>query len=138
MTNVKKHIFWAFALVMCVAALGIARYLEPDPRGLGTHAPITRGPCLFRSITGIPCPTCGMTTSFAYATRLRMKEAFGAQPFGALLCVFSAGLVPVALFFAVTGRGPSLRVPPDWALGSVLVFLIAGWVYKILTSQGVL
>ena len=138
MPNVRKRIFWAFVLAGCVAVLTTARCLVPDPRGLGTHVQLTRGRCLFDRIAGIPCATCGMTTSFAHATRLQMKKALAAQPFGALLCVVVAALVPLAVFFLIKGCGPGLCIPPDWALGLILVFLIAGWTYKILTSSGVM
>ena len=127
---------WAFVLVACVAILATARYLVPDPRGYGTHVQLTRGPCLFKHITGIPCATCGMTTSFAHATRLQMDKAFAAQPFGALLCVLIAALAPLAVVFVIRGRGAGVSIPSDWALGAVLVFLIAGWAYKIVTSPG--
>lgn len=136
MPRVRKRIFWAFVLVACIATLATARHLVPDPRGYGTHVQLARGPCLFNQITGIPCATCGMTTSFAHATRLQMDKAFAAQPFGALLCVLMAALVPPAIVFLIRGRGPALRIPSDWALGAVLVFLIAGWAYKIVTSPG--
>ena len=138
MSRAKKRIFWAFVFVACTAALAMGRRLEPDPRGFGTHVALTRGPCLFRLVTGIPCATCGMTTSFAWATRLRIGKAFVAQPFGALLCVCAAVMVPVALFSAVTGHGLRVCIPPDWALGAALVFLIAGWAYKIMSCSCVL
>ena len=130
--------FWAFVLVACIAILATARLLVPDPRGYGTHVQLTRGPCLFNQITGIPCATCGMTTSFAHATRLQMYKAFAAQPFGALLCVLIAAIMPLAIVFLIKGRNAALSIPSDWALGAVLVLLIAGWAYKIVTSPGVM
>jgi hypothetical protein len=33
-------------------------------------------PCPFRSLTGIPCPTCGLTRSFAALTRLDFVRVF--------------------------------------------------------------
>ena len=50
--------------------LGTARLLEPDPRGFGTHTQLGLAPCAFARITGRPCPTCGMTTAFAWFVAL--------------------------------------------------------------------
>ena len=42
---------WA---VMLVAVLAVARRLEPDPRGFGTHEQLGLSPCAFRATTGRP------------------------------------------------------------------------------------
>ncbi len=136
--RLRKRISWALVFAACAAALVVARHLEPAPRGLGTHTQLARGPCPFKLFAGIPCATCGMTTSFAYGVRLRVGEAFAAQPFGALLCLAAVVMAPVALLLAVTGRGPRVHIPSDRALAPVLLFLIAGWVYKILSCAAVL
>jgi Protein of unknown function (DUF2752) len=38
--------------------------------------------CLFRRVTGRPCPTCGMTRSWSAATRLDLRESIGWHPLG--------------------------------------------------------
>ena len=59
---------WPIRCVLLVAAAGIlgllvlARKLEPDPRGFGTHTQLGMRPCSFLRMTGRLCPTCGMTT----------------------------------------------------------------------------
>jgi len=136
MAGLRKRAFWAIVAAACAASLIVARCLEPDRRGLGTHAQLTSCPCIFRVFTGIPCPTCGMTTSFAHMTRLEVKDAFVVQPFGALLCFCAAVLAPVGAVLALSGAGPRPRVPSEWILGPVLVLLIAGWIYKVLTTRG--
>jgi hypothetical protein len=47
-------------------------------------------PCLLRTLTGVPCPLCGMTTSVEATVRLHLRDAFMANPAG-------VGLVLVAL-----------------------------------------
>ncbi len=42
-------------------------------------------PCPFRSLTGIPCPTCGLTRSFAALTRLDFSESFYYHPLTILI-----------------------------------------------------
>lgn len=52
-----------------IAGLVVARLLTPDPRGLGTHQQLGLPPCSMRLLFGIPCPSCGMTTSWSYFSR---------------------------------------------------------------------
>ncbi|MBI4576046.1 MAG: DUF2752 domain-containing protein [Planctomycetes bacterium] len=72
------------------SVLGLALRLDPDPRGLGTHEQLGLLPCGFHALTGLPCPSCGMTTAFALAVRGRLGPAFLAQPAGALLYAATA------------------------------------------------
>ena len=58
---------FAFAVTLgCATVLLIASWLTPDPRGLGSHTKLGMPRCEFEYRTGIPCPSCGMTTSFAH------------------------------------------------------------------------
>src|SRR5687768_15883893 len=43
--------------------LVVASMLQPDSRGMGTHEQLGMPPCTFLFLTGIRCPSCGMTTS---------------------------------------------------------------------------
>ena len=54
------------------------------------------GPCGMKQRTGLPCPTCGMTTCVLAFARGEVLTAFYVQPAGALLCA----LLTVAAFFA--------------------------------------
>jgi hypothetical protein len=54
------------------------------------------GPCGMKQRTGLPCPTCGMTTCVLAFARGEVRTAFYVQPAGALVC----SLLTVAAFFA--------------------------------------
>lgn len=47
----------------------VAAWIQPDPRGFGTHHQLGLPPCNFLDLTGFACPACGMTTSFSHFVR---------------------------------------------------------------------
>jgi len=95
-------------LVVCaltlVVVLVVARRLDPDPRGFGTHTQLGLPPCAFMASTGRPCPTCGMTTSFAWFARGNLANSWRANPAGSLLAPVCLALVPWLLAASVRGR----------------------------------
>ena len=58
-------------LVGVFAAAAWINPYGPDgrPRTMGTHTQLGMLPCNFVILTGRPCPSCGMTTSFALLVR---------------------------------------------------------------------
>lgn len=84
-------LFLSFPLIIL-----IAWFLIPTEKGLGTHTELGLPPCGFYSTFHKPCPSCGMTTSFAYIVRFKLIEAFKAQPAGVFL-FFSALFVYLTL-----------------------------------------
>jgi Protein of unknown function (DUF2752) len=84
--------------------LVVARGLEPDPRGFGTHTQLGLWPCSFKVTTGRPCPTCGMTTSFAWFARGELARSWGANPAGSLLAPTFLALIPWLLLASVRAR----------------------------------
>ena len=93
----------ALSLVV-LGGLVVACRLEPDPRGFGTHQRLGLPPCTIRAVFGVPCPTCGMTTSFANVTKGRWQEALRANVAGMVLCTLCAALVPWCWLSAFYGR----------------------------------
>lgn len=116
------------------AILLLSLFLEPDPRGLGTHEQLLPLPCNFRVMTGLPCPFCGMTTAFAHMARGELREACLAQPMGVLGFTATILLLPFAAGGAIFGKnliGAALRLPLGklgWALG---IMVLLSWLFKI-------
>ena len=125
----------AAVVLGCTAVLALAGWVKPDPRGYGTHTQITHGPCVFRWLTGVPCATCGMTTSFAHMARLQVKQAALAQPFGVILFAVVVALIPIGLYCVVAGSIPKPLAHPNWMVAPALACLIAGWVFKVIRDQ---
>ncbi|MBN1342454.1 MAG: DUF2752 domain-containing protein [Phycisphaerae bacterium] len=114
--------------------LGFAWHVNPDPKGVGTHRQLGLGPCGFLLTTGLPCPTCGMTTSFAYAVRGRLISAFWSQPAGTLLALATTALACVAVVVLIAGRRVELnwyRINPMHVLVIGLTVFLGSWVFKI-------
>lgn len=90
-------VVWAVLFAGPLAVLITAAMLTPAAEGHGTHTQLGLPPCGFLVYTGYPCPGCGLTTSFANMIRLDVAGAFMANPFGILLFLCTAAMVPVAL-----------------------------------------
>jgi uncharacterized protein DUF2752 len=120
------------------AILIVARLLRPSSRGVGTHEQLGLPPCAFLHFTGIPCPSCGLTTSFAHAARLHFYEAFIAQPFGLILFCLAALGVPLS-FYLVYSRVSWARlfysIGGNRAMYIMIALYLLGWVYKIVAMK---
>ncbi len=117
--------------------LGMAWYVHPDARGLGTHEQLGMGPCGFLITTGLPCPTCGMTTAFSHVVRGHVLQALWAQPAGAAMAGLTVLLAGVAVVVMITGRRLELnwyRVNPMHVLTAGLVFFLGSWAFKIVVA----
>lgn len=119
-----------------LGVLGLAMYLTPDPNGFGTHRQLGLGGCTMLTLTGWPCPMCGMTTTFTLFAHLRPLEATLNQPFGLVLFPLTCALAALGLADAVTAQG-ALRGALKWIqrrerfwAGVLLFGMIGGWVYK--------
>ena len=74
--------------------LAVARLLQPSEFGFGTHEALGLPPCSAIVWLGMPCPTCGMTTSWAYLLRGNIGMSWKCNPGGTCLAL-------VALFTGV-------------------------------------
>ena len=120
-----------------LALLAVAAWLEPDPAGLGTHRQLGLPPCTFRAVVGRPCPTCGMTTSWAHLIRGELLEALQVNVAGTLLGLAALVAAPWMALLAIRGRWIG-RPPGSTALAYAVVALFAvmlvDWVYRLLTT----
>jgi hypothetical protein len=88
-----------FMVLGLVAVFGVALWLNPyevdgTPRRMETHLQLGLPPCTFRMLTGLPCPSCGMTTSFALLVRGDLRNSLLANAVGTLLALFCLILIP--------------------------------------------
>jgi hypothetical protein len=122
---------------MAIAALGVlvmAIRLAPSPSGMGTHTDLGLQECAFLDRTGLPCPSCGMTTSFAYFVRGNWLASGYVQPMGLALALIVGISVWICGYIAISGR-PAHRllraVPGLLVVLPMLGLAITGWAWKI-------
>jgi len=122
-------------LGMSGPVLGIAAWLEPDPAGVGTHKQLGLGGCTVLTLTGWPCPMCGMTTCFTHMAHFEPLSAAVVQPFGVVLFTVTALVFLVGAASLVNGTAWRrslallLRYEVPIAAGT-LIGMTAGWLYK--------
>jgi hypothetical protein len=120
--------------------LGVARKLEPDPRGFGTHTQLGLQPCSFLRMTGRLCPTCGMTTSFSWVVRGRIDRSWRASPAGCVLALLSVPLAAWLFTSAVVNKPAgfaSLSRPLLFLLVMAVVLSLASWFLRLIVSPAV-
>ncbi len=100
----------ALLLVVIIYFAG-ARFVISDPRAdepmhfvipFAQDMPVFH--CPFRTITGIPCPICGITTSSALIVRGDLAGSFHAHPLGPLLALGMALVIPISVLRLISGK----------------------------------
>lgn len=124
------------ALVVSIAAITpllIASRITPNPTGIGTHQALHMQPCSFLERTGLPCASCGMTTSFAWFARANLPASAYVQPAGFALAVVCAITFWTGVYIACTGRPiyrARRRIDTGWQFGLPVGVVMFGWVWK--------
>jgi hypothetical protein len=91
-------------------------------------------PCPLRTLTGVPCPFCGMTTATVAFTHGQWTAAAAANPLVYLLAALCAGTTPVlaARLFGLAGPPRPWSAAARRRLG-VAVACLAGlsWLFQL-------
>lgn len=98
-------------LVMALVPAGVfavALWLDPYRGGKiwleETHTQLGFKECTFKSLTGLPCPSCGMTSSFALFVRGDLGHSLQANFAGTALALFSLAFMGWAAFSSASGK----------------------------------
>lgn len=118
----------------CLAVLVVAARLKPSPSGVGTHEALHYKPCELLVRSGLPCPSCGMTTSFAWFVRGNLAASVWVQPMGFILALLTAAGFWVGLYIGLSGK-PVLRLlqllPARYYLLPLMLLGVAAWGWKM-------
>ncbi|MBN1918379.1 MAG: DUF2752 domain-containing protein [Verrucomicrobia bacterium] len=71
-------------------------------------------PCVFRTVTGRPCPFCGLTRAFANAVECNWRAAFSAHPLWWLAATVVAGAGLICLLDAARNTNNLQRLTRFW------------------------
>src|SRR5207248_3362263 len=123
-----RYLLVATALVL-LAVFGVAIYLNPYgedgvARRWETHRQLGLPECTFKELTGKPCPSCGMTTSFSLFIRGDLVNSMRANFVGTLLAAVCLAFIPWRLASAVRARYYWI-VSLEWFLPRFIVIFFA-------------
>ncbi|MCZ6836631.1 MAG: DUF2752 domain-containing protein [Planctomycetota bacterium] len=134
-----RRIVGALVAICAAGILGLAAWLTPSTEGIGTHQQMGLPECGWVTLMDLPCPTCGMTTSFAFAAEGDMFTSFKTQPLGAMLAIATAMSFLVGSFVALTGsRVGSMfsRLWGRWSGWIIAGLIVVAWIYKVISYKG--
>jgi hypothetical protein len=123
---------WSLFLI---GGFALAFALEPDPRGYGTHQSLGLPPCTFRMLFGIPCPSCGMTTSFSHLMHGNVSQAIRASASGVVLAAVCAIQIPWCWWSAVRSRLVAVAQPATtllWLFIALTVICLVNWTLRLI------
>jgi hypothetical protein len=111
----ERAVAGGFALLGCLA-FTVAAVLSPydsggRPLSHGTHRQLGLPPCAMMLITGLPCPSCGMTTSISLVMHGDVAAASEANWAGVV--VAGLGMVSTVWLAAVAAGMPSGGIAVD-------------------------
>ncbi len=128
------RVYAAGVLAFSITVMTVAARLNPTGLREGTHQQLGLPPCGFVTMTGLPCPTCGMTTAFSHTIRGQVVQAVESQPAGFVLAVGTILAGVLAAVAMATGRRPALnwyRINPVHLVWIGSVLFVAAWGVKI-------
>jgi hypothetical protein len=139
---------WARVVLIAVAVglaavFAVAIYLDPyqdngQARRMETHRQLGLPECTFKEKTGLPCPSCGMTTSFALMVRGDVWNAVQANSAGAVLAAICMLVIPWSIACTLLGRFVLVR-SVEWTLTRLVVaffvFMLLRWGVVLLVQH---
>lgn len=127
--------FYALMLVACIAGyswLVVASYIQD------AHTWIP-GNCLFKHLTGIPCPSCGSTRSILAFIHADILPALLLNPLGILLALLLVA-VPFWMLHDLLSRKPTLwmaytqaelYLKRKWIALPAILVIVVNWIWNI-------
>jgi hypothetical protein len=91
--------------------------------------------CLFRRLTGWPCPSCGTTRSLMALANGELRQAIAYNPLAVTLCVAALGLLILRLGFRrriVWITSPTSR---RCVTAALILVVLANWLYVLTASM---
>lgn len=127
--SARQRLIAALVFLALLGCFGVFRLAASGRIDLGRWL----GRCGFKQRFGLPCVTCGMTTTALAFSQGKILEAFYIQPAGALLCCVMVVVAVLAFLIAAFGVGQRFverffaQVRTRHIVLALIVVLAAGW-----------
>jgi hypothetical protein len=108
---------------------------DGTPLQMASHKSLGLPACRFQEMTGMPCPSCGMTTSFALLVRGDVLNSMRANWVGTGLAVFCLLFIPWSIASTFRGRYLWVRNVEGvlaFLVGAFTVLMLARWAVVLL------
>jgi len=131
--NSSRKIYWILSLLALGSYVWIGYHLH-------THSQDADTLCLFKSATGIPCPSCGITRSVLLLAQGEVMQAVWINPLGilaALLLIIIPVWIGVDLarnklsLLAVYNRGEELIRSHKLIYIPLIMLVMLNWIWNI-------
>ena len=93
---------------------------------------IVRFNCIFRSITGLPCPTCGYSSAIGCLLSGNIGHSFLHNPAWIFWLALQVGLVFIGIKSMITGRQ---AIIPHRLIAALSVILVLSWAAKFIIGS---
>ncbi len=131
----KKKLYIFFAVLSAVGYVWLGwNALEQSAH---TSIPTV---CLFKEVTGIPCPSCGTTRSLVALIHGNIKESFLINPFGLVLAL-ALLVIPLWIaadtlrrsdsFYKYYGLVERSLSANKWISGFAVFIVVLNWIWNI-------
>jgi hypothetical protein len=95
--------------------------------------------CIIKTVTGIPCPTCGTTRSVSLIAQGKLKPAIIANPLGFLACIVLLISPLIIVFDFITKNDYFFNfykktesiIKKKWIAISAIMLILANWIWNI-------
>jgi hypothetical protein len=117
----KDRVIWAS---LAVLGLAFAAYMLRETGGAGWMPG-----CMFRKVTGLDCPGCGMTRGTYALLHGRVGDAFRFNPVGMVLLPLAMIGLGIEVIGWVRGKRLPFNLNPGrWGATVIMVVMIVWWV----------
>jgi hypothetical protein len=132
--NKQQHLFYGIITVLLIIGWGITFY----PPSFVEYLP-QKTLCLFKNVTGQPCPACGTGHGLALLLDGKLLDAVMYNPFSVVVGGIGA-LLPFWLLTDAVRRKPSLYLTNEavggflksrtWLIVLLILLVLANWIWN--------